>query len=204
MSVSILIEGPDGSGKTYLAERLIENLKASYIHGQHVQKQYLDDVCERMINSIDLLLENNSNVITDRFVYSQIIYEGLFGKDSRNDHEHLLKWYLKHFDYQIICAPENTEQYLQTFEQLKSERFEDYDIMTDVYSCYKQLYYGEGVEGLTSVSVLLENNLFLDICNKGGLQKNEKCFIYDRFTGLLKNNKETYTIEEFCKMVGEE
>ena len=201
MAASILIEGPDGSGKTYLAERLIENLKASYIHGKKVPKANLDRVCERMIEALTMLKENNFNVITDRFIYSQPIYEQIFENDDRNNKNHLLEWYRDHFDYQIICLPRNREKYLNEFNRLKSEREEEYNVMSDVYDAYRALFFGKKFSDSKDVHEFIKNKLFLDIVDYNPLETNSNCFLYDRFTSRLENNKGIYTIDEFCEIV---
>lgn len=67
----IILEGPDGSGKTTLANKLTEDLGVTRYHVGHVPgKQFL-----RYLN---IALDGPKHVVFDRFHISEMVYSTLF------------------------------------------------------------------------------------------------------------------------------
>lgn len=100
----IILEGPDGAGKSTIARRLARILNAKIIHCTKDTPNSYD-----YFKSI-LLAAEHKNIIADRFCYGQFVYQS--EEERRLTLEQLYKlesWFL-HFDAKVIyvTASENT------------------------------------------------------------------------------------------------
>lgn len=130
----ILIEGPDGAGKTYLANELSKRKLFYYLH---LNKS--DDVEETyriLIGQLYQLKQTGVNVVIDRATVSNYVYSKVFGGDVLSTRRRIL--FEELIDYVIVCLPKNKNKYLKDFEQLKLERVEDYNTMEEVYDLFEE------------------------------------------------------------------
>lgn len=178
MAKIILLEGPDGSGKTYLSNKIVEKYKASYIHSSRPKDK--DDIHYPSIytwTAAELIKKSNCDVILDRHFLSQIIYQEVFekGKSSENFSS---PCFMNGFDKIVICLPEK-EKYLEKFNSLKNEREELYDNMNEIYEAYKNLYYG--IE-----QNLIKNQFFNEVIKNGGLKMLNNVVLYDMYNDNIE------------------
>lgn len=141
----IVLEGPDGTGKTTLANYLIEKYNAVYIH-RTWSKDLEQEMQSYILRSIHAAIElaQNEVVILDRswiseFIYSDVYREGTNWPELAPIAINLLK----DAKY-IFCMPlsSSIEKYFADFEKLKEEREEMYESVTDCFKAYYTLVFG--------------------------------------------------------------
>ena len=126
--MKILLEGPDGSGKTTLAKILCETFKMEYLHFKHESD---DDYYDDLLNSTDEYLRNSThNILVDRFIPSEIVYGNVLRKSSRVDvGSPFCNKMVDIFDHIIFCLPGDKDAYLKSFRNCVNNREE---MVTDV------------------------------------------------------------------------
>jgi len=67
----IILEGPDGSGKTTLAKKLVAQTGYAYIHKSYPKTQ---EEMENMFQEYKELLDQQDNLIIDRSWFSEMVY----------------------------------------------------------------------------------------------------------------------------------
>ena len=78
--MKIILEGPDGAGKTTLANQLMEKYGAKYFHSSSKTENTQD-------YHIDLLF-NEGNVVYDRFFIGEYVYSAVFDRQCKlNNHD---------------------------------------------------------------------------------------------------------------------
>lgn len=128
----VLIDGPDGSGKTTLCDLLRKN-GFEYIHLSKERK------VNNLYNNLILYLESNKNnkdVVIDRAYISNIIYSNVFNDSEYISLDNLQKIH-NLVDCIILTIPKDREKYLKHFDKLKGDRPELYSSMEKVYDSYK-------------------------------------------------------------------
>lgn len=133
----ILIEGPDGVGKTTLALKLKNLYSCEYIHSPTVSD--VESYYKQLILKIYSVKEQGGNLVIDRASISNKIYTTVFGdttllsNKSREEFEN-------NVDLIIYCLPYDREEYLNTFNQLKNNRWEKYQQMGKIYDEFEKEY----------------------------------------------------------------
>lgn len=136
-----VLDGPDGTGKTTLANGLREYLGARYIHLTYRFKDKMHLYHGAAIRLAARLAERQP-VILDRWWPSEIVYAEAYRGGSKFTKHYFL---LEHVATQlgvtyVICLPKDRERYLQHYEVLKGEREEMYDEgLNRVYDGYDWL-----------------------------------------------------------------
>ena len=125
----VLIEGPDGAGKTTLCNELMRLDKFYYIHLNKVDN--IEDFYKKFIKDIKRFKKHNLNLIIDRAYISNIIYSKVYGGEALKEST-ILK-IKKYIDKTIVCLPSNKQKYLEEFEKLKKVRKEEYNSMEEIY-----------------------------------------------------------------------
>ena len=145
----IIIDGPDGCGKTTLAEKLVEMYNGTYIH--HTWSPELQTQMDTYLtNGLELAIEESRNrlVIVDRLWMSEICYsEGIReGTEYPDLHAKLASMVQEENGLNIVCFPDDIEKGLARFERLKGERPEHYDNIAEVFDVYGALWHGHRYE----------------------------------------------------------
>jgi len=136
----IILEGPDGVGKTTLAEELCGQLDATYLH---LGYRWKDNMFDYHTAAIRFAARQNKPVVIDRWWPSEAIYADVYRKGS--------KWPLqgrmadriarKFGAVYVYCMPD--AQHAKRFEELKKNRHEMYDDMSKVSEMFNKLWYGD-------------------------------------------------------------
>jgi len=137
-----VIEGPDGSGKTTLCNKLAEYLGDSkYIH---LTYRFKDRMFDYHTAAIELCLKyaRHKPVILDRWWPSEKIYADVFRGGSKwpLGGRLLDRVALKHGVTYVFCVPSDQKAYYERFDKLKESRDEMFSTMQGVYEAYADLY----------------------------------------------------------------
>lgn len=134
----IVIEGPDGTGKTTLANALRDKIGATY---RHLTYRWPKHMYLYHWAAIEQCLKDAQHgpVILDRWWPSELVYAAAFrgGTAWPWMHKMLDRVGLKHRVFYVLAQPDDRASYIQHFERLKGERVEMYDSMTKVYDLFK-------------------------------------------------------------------
>lgn len=135
----VILEGPDGCGKTTLANKLIElnNGVGEYIHATYRFKNKMPLYHAAILRKA-LKLSKNKLVIIDRLHISEYIYAKVFRGGTK------WPWQLRVFNCIcdslnipiVICIPSSLERGIQWFEQVKKDRYEMFDNITEIIKEY--------------------------------------------------------------------
>ena len=142
----IVLEGPDGSGKSTIAEYIKDTYGATIIHHtwspwleENMQQYHIDGITKA------IHLAENELVILDRSWISELIYSHVFrdGSNWPSLHElgrNLLK---QNNAAYILCLPNDLQAYIKHFEQLcsnRNEMFTNSNLMKSVWLEYYCLF----------------------------------------------------------------
>lgn len=178
----IILEGADASGKTTLANKLIElnNGKGQILHAVYRFKDKMPLYHMALLRKA-IKLGKNQLVIIDRLHISEYIYAKVFRGGTKWPEE------FKHFEEFckylkipiILCVPETIQRGLIWFEKAKQERPEMYDNIKDVITEY---------------------------CNYANKHKYDKnVIIYNRdFAEMYKDTYEPYMISVLKRFISKE
>lgn len=137
----ILIEGPDGSGKTTLAKRLARDYNGIILHQTYRFKNKIP-IYHGAILRKALKLSKERLVILDRLHISEYVYGKVFRNENRwpwmTDLFNIL---CKELNIPIImCLPFSIQQGLEWFEKAKNERPEMFENIKEVIQEYIDYY----------------------------------------------------------------
>lgn len=144
----IILEGPDGCGKTTLANHFIEKYDAKYMHltwSEDLEKCMDKYQIESLLNAEQL--SKDHLVIIDRLWISEIVYSDVYreGSQYRGLHQTMKLLIDKMDAINIVCLPEGEQDYYLHFQKLKDEREEMYTNPVkalEVYGVYSALWFG--------------------------------------------------------------
>ena len=138
----VLIDGPDASGKTTLANYLLKKYKGTYIHATYRFKNKMPIYHAALLRRA-LKLCRNQLVIIDRLFISEYIYAKVFRNGTPWPKAFkMFNSFCRELNIPIIlCVPETIERGIIWFENAKKERVEMYDnikTIIDEYCKYAQ------------------------------------------------------------------
>jgi len=141
----IVLDGPDGCGKTTLALKICEMYNGFYIHNtwtpelQKVMDNYQTECLEEAIEK-----SKETLVVIDRLWLSEICYsEGMRGGSEYPElHKKLCDRIEEVGGLNIVCMPTNIKKGITRFNKLKEERQELFDNIEKVFHVYDALYNG--------------------------------------------------------------
>ncbi len=172
----IILEGADGVGKTTLAEALVKELEAHYIHAtwnrelnSYMLKYQTDILTEAMIKISDTMRP----VILDRLWLSEAIYSEVYRYGSQFPHFGILcDVILKSVGgFNILCLA--GEGHEKRFDNLKAERKEMYDDVSRVAMLYTQFW-----EGNAELAKIFHPGYMKDIMSMGGAKLHPRYLKY--------------------------
>ena len=192
MSKIIQIEGPDGSGKSFLAHNLIEVYKAAYIHvANYTDKNVTMNQHKPMMDFGELWAHKRglSPVVLDRHWLTLFVYSMIF--DSQDDQAKVLRFleanvkgWLETADKIIFCLPPKSV-YLDRFERIKRTRPQLYTDMSGVYDAFWALYYGKVLDNPVC-NTLLGRSLMA----QGGMKRLPNVMLYNYMEHFGQGEKE--------------
>lgn len=125
----VLIEGPDGSGKTTLCDEFIKR-GYHYIHLSRPDGDVDGYMMKALAES-----DGYDDVVIDRGVISNLVYSTVF-KDTDIVSSDVMYEMISCMDLIILAIPSNKERYLSDFNKLKTGRVELYNDMEKIYDAY--------------------------------------------------------------------
>ena len=138
----IVLDGPDGVGKTTLARKMCERLQAEYLH---ITYRWADRIFDYHTAAIRYAARKRRPIVIDRWWPTEAVY----AKNYRDGSEWPLQGRLcdriaKKFGViYVYCLPESFEKAISNHAELKSQREEMYDDITGVVKLYFKLWHGE-------------------------------------------------------------
>jgi hypothetical protein len=158
MNGLIVLEGPDGVGKTTLAKYLVDNYRARYLHLTYRFKDKMPLYqMAALHHAIYLAQKHDCPVIIDRWWPSEQLYAAEYRGGTPWPHlGRLLDRTFLRYGVYIFCLPDELDlvNYAKKFEALKTNRVEMYENTVGVARRYINLFYGGGL--------LNENNTYCD------------------------------------------
>lgn len=138
----IVLEGPDCSGKSTLANNLISKINGIYIHNTYYKGM---DVPYEHLHRFDIALQLSKqgiNCFIDRMWLSELVYSKIY-RDSKTEYKHNdIMFMNSKTDMTIICLP-SKQKYINLFEKKKLERNEMFkDNMNRIYDEYDKFLLG--------------------------------------------------------------
>lgn len=138
----IVLDGPDGTGKSTLARSLSARLDAHHLHLTYRWPNNMFDYHSAALFYV-LRKAQTQPVVLDRWWPSEVVYADAYrgGSNWPLAYRMLEKVALRFGFSYIFCLPHNKEEYLQFYNVLKGKRVEMYDSGMDrVYDGYTKLY----------------------------------------------------------------
>lgn len=136
-----IIDGPDGTGKSTLANKLSDTFKLPIYHLTYFSNPELHNA--QFSNALDLLRNSDTGFILDRFIFSEQVYSDVY-RDSK--YIPLLDDCFNALAYSdvnvILTVPKDKDRYLEDFKKLCAERDEMYgpEKMGAIYDGYNHFF----------------------------------------------------------------
>lgn len=133
----IILEGPDGTGKTTLANALAKKLNGMVIHAGFDRRWDIRQFHSAVITSAYFIENAGCPVILDRWAVSEAVYGRVFRGGEAYDTAALMRDACLSYNPTLVyCRNDNAvENHLKN----KAEREEMYDDMTEVVKTYDEL-----------------------------------------------------------------
>ncbi|HYD35935.1 MAG TPA: hypothetical protein VD999_07795 [Vitreimonas sp.] len=134
----IILDGPDGTGKTTLAQYFINRYQARYLHLTYRFKNNMFEYNTAAIELAAKWANEGYLVIIDRLWMSNYVYDKVFRKGPHQAYlgRFIDRLVLRYSGIYVICLPENSREYLNDYNDLKSTRIEMYSRMDEIYNEY--------------------------------------------------------------------
>lgn len=191
----IVLEGPDGTGKTTLAEELQDIYGAKVIHAtwspeleKDMENYHLGIINEALSCCKDRLVVLDRSWISE-FIYSEVYRNGTNYPNLADKAFNLLQ---EAKTLYVFCLPNFKKEYLASFEQLKLEREEMYSEADILYDAFSSFVYGEFAHEPAYVFNQKEGKCnFLNENPCFPFDDSVKCCVFSRFSdaGLQRDVK---------------
>lgn len=138
----IVLDGPDGTGKTTLAERMCKLLDAEYLHLTYRWKERIFDY---HTVALRYAARRQKPIIIDRWWPSEAIYAKAFrdGSDWPLQGRMCDRIAKKFGVIYVYCLPDDVQSAVANHTKLKQQREEMYDDIEAVADLYLKLWNGE-------------------------------------------------------------
>jgi len=138
----IILDGPDGAGKTTLAQYYVKKHGAIYMHLTYRFKDNMFAYHTAMLLKACKLVDQGHLVIIDRLWMSELVYAKVFRNGSKWPFmsRFLDRIILKYSGIYVMCVPESSREYLTHYDELKTLRDEMYESMFNVHYEYVRLW----------------------------------------------------------------
>jgi hypothetical protein len=174
----IILEGPDGAGKTTLARAIQKVSGASYLHCTY----RLPDQMPRyhtaaLMHALSGALKTDRPVILDRWWPSEYIYGDVFRGGTKFPHYGRLldRLAIRFGALYVTCLPSDVTRYLGRFKELAAsgrEKFVNLRQMLKVYETYDLFHYGVGEGWCTTDD-------YLGVLTRQGFGNRVDALLYD-------------------------
>jgi thymidylate kinase len=136
-----ILDGPDGTGKTTLANHMVERLGGKYLH---LTYRWKNKIFDYHTAAIRWALKQSVPVVIDRWWPSEAVYAKAFRGGSAWPMQGRMceRLALKHGVMYVLCLPESRQAAEEQHARLKEEREEMYDNIGDVAQLYLDLFNG--------------------------------------------------------------
>ena len=130
--MKVLIDGPDGVGKTSICEKLANKLGCNIIRLTHGGDRSLSAYCESV--SID-------NMVHDRTFLSEIIYPKYFGRESRvNDVLiHAVSTLISTLEAKVFILTADDDVLIERLSKRGDEFLDDINVIKDIKKDYLRI-----------------------------------------------------------------
>lgn len=139
----IILEGPDGTGKTTLAKAICEKLGAKYLH---LTYRWKDKIFDYHTAAIRFAARQKQPIVIDRWWPSEAVYASAFrgGSDWPMQGRMLDRVARKYGAIYVYCqGASGPEQVIANHAKLKATREEMYEDISGVAYLYHKLWHGD-------------------------------------------------------------
>lgn len=165
----IILEGPDHSGKTTLAEHFRDKYGAHVMHctwSPELEKNMSNYIINTLSQGIEI--SKNQLVIIDRSWISEYIYSDVFRNGTQ--YPHLADYCHKTLRVDraevVYCLPYDIPAGIEAFNVGKNSREEMYNNNAEVYRAYESLWNGVLESSYTFKNSTYADAVSLGLCNK--------------------------------------
>lgn len=133
----VIIDGPDGSGKTTLCDELKEE-GFEYYHCVRIGRfntnvEFYDD----FIKKLRVVKAENRDLVIDRCYFSNFVYSTVFKDSDILTNEQRVE--LQNLVDVIVVALPDKATFFEHFNKLKKMRQEEYNDVSEVYDLFEKL-----------------------------------------------------------------
>jgi thymidylate kinase len=138
----LVVDGADGCGKTTLAEHLVKNHGARYLHAYYRFKDRMPLYHLALLNRA-VELGKDQLVVLDRWWMSELIYAAEYrGGTPWPNVPFIQDRAFMRYGVYVLCLPEDLRAYAARYKKLKATRYEMYESTVGVARRFNRLYQG--------------------------------------------------------------
>jgi thymidylate kinase len=130
----IILEGPDGCGKSTLAKAIEDKYKAIVIHASYDKSWNIRKLHRNMVWSANMIEASGCPVVFDRWALSEAVYGSVFRGSESYDTKDLVSYTIENYAPLLIYC--SNDDVVKNHLRNMQNRSEMYDDMTDVAELY--------------------------------------------------------------------